>query len=77
MSVMIEGMDKPDACISADGAYYGDCPMDRVWCAQRFAPENMTMGQATEERTGKLPDWCPLVPIRYKGYGEWEVEEDA
>lgn len=61
MSVVILGMEIPTVCIQGD--WYGNCPMDRLWCAQRFAPKGMTMGQISEEQQDKLPDWCPLRPL--------------
>lgn len=48
----------PKVCIAKDG-WQGSCPMDRLWCAQRFAPEDYTMGQIWEDQTDQIPDWCP------------------
>jgi len=62
MGVYIEKLKKPDVCITEDG-WCGNCPMDRTWCAQRFAPEDRTMGQIYEDRMGKVPYWCPLVDV--------------
>lgn len=64
MSLVILGMEMPKACIQGD--WYGNCPTDRLWCAQRFAPKGMTMGQITDEQQDKLPDWCPLRPLPEK-----------
>lgn len=64
MSVLIKGMEMPTVCI--EGGWYGNCPMDRLWCAQRFAPEGYTMRQINADRQDKLPDWCPLRPLPEK-----------
>ena len=61
MAILIEGMEMPEQCI-VNGCYYGNCPLDRLWCMQRYAPEGYTMGQAYQDRDGKRPDWCPLRP---------------
>jgi len=61
MSVIVMGMEMPAVCVQGD--WYGNCPMDRTWCAQRFAPKGMTMGQIGKEQQDKLPDWCPLRPL--------------
>lgn len=73
MSVVVLGMEIPTVCIQGD--WYGNCPMDRLWCAQRFAPKGMTMGQISEERQDKLPDWCPLRPLPEK-HGDL-IDRDA
>ena len=64
MSVIVKGMEMPTVCI--EGGWYGNCPMDRLWCAQRFAPEGYTMGQINADRQDKLPEWCPLRPMPEK-----------
>ena len=62
MSVVVWGMEMPKVCITKND-WYGHCPMDRIWCAQRYAPKNYTMGQVFDDQYGKLPDWCPLRPL--------------
>ena len=64
MSVIVMGLEMPTVCI--EGGWYGNCPMDRLWCAQRFAPEGYTMRQINADRQDKLPDWCPLRPLPEK-----------
>lgn len=64
MGVYIPSMEMPTVCIHGD--WFGNCPMDRTWCAQRFAPKGMTMGQIAKEQQDKLPDWCPLRPLPEK-----------
>lgn len=64
MSVIIKGMKMPTVCIS--GNWYGNCPMDRVWCAQQFAPPGYTMKLIHEDQQDNLPDWCPLRPLPEK-----------
>lgn len=64
MSVIVKGMEMPTVCIEGD--WYGNCPMDRLWCAQRFAPEGYTMRQIDADQQDKLPDWCPLRPLPEK-----------
>lgn len=64
MAVYIPSMEMPTVCIHGD--WFGNCPMDRTWCAQRFAPKGMTMGQIAEEQQDKLPEWCPLRPLPEK-----------
>lgn len=63
MSILIKGMEMPTVCITEDG-WFGNCPMDRTWCQQRFAPPETTMGEAYKARLGKLPEWCPLTPAQ-------------
>ena len=63
--VIIKGMEKPKECITKDG-WYGNCPMDRTWCTQMFAPVDITNGQAYRDCEGKIPDWCPLVEITFE-----------
>lgn len=65
MSVVVEGMNMPTACVTDDG-WYGNCPMDRVWCAMRFKPEYEEGQRIIDEITGKLPEWCPLRPLSDK-----------
>ena len=68
--VIIRGMEMPPVCITEDG-FYGHCPMDRVWCAQRFAPYWTRTGQAYKSMIEGRPDWGPLRPAQ-----EWiSVEE--
>ena len=64
MSVVVMGLEMPTVCI--EGGWYGNCPMDRLWCAQRFAPEGYTMRQINADRQDKLPGWCPLRPMPEK-----------
>jgi hypothetical protein len=67
MSVVVLNMEMPRACI--DGHYYGNCPMDRVWCAQRFAPEGRSQADIFRDRKDKVPDWCPIRPLP-DGHGD-------
>ena len=62
MGVYIKGMKKPIMCITEDG-FMGGCPMDRIWCMQRFAPRDKNVGECYKEMTGTTPCWCPLVNI--------------
>lgn len=64
--ILIRGMKMPTVCI--DNGWYGNCPMDRSWCAQRFAPKDSTNESAHKEQWNKLPSWCPLIPIP-EGHG--------
>ena len=64
--ILIRGMEMPTVCI--DNGWYGNCPMDRSWCAQRFAPKDSTNESAHKEQWNKLPSWCPLRPIP-EGHG--------
>ena len=73
MSVVVIGMEMLRACI--DGLYYGNCPMDRLWCAQRFAPEGRSQADIFRDRKDKVPDWCPLRPLP-DGYGRL-IDADA
>ena len=54
----------PKVCVTKDG-YCGSCPMDRLWCAQRFAPDGYTMGQIHKDQEDQVPDWCPLVEYQF------------
>lgn len=65
MSVVILGMEMPKVCIT-EGGWYHSCPMDRTWCAQRFAPKGLTNVQIFESQECKIPDWCPLRPLPEK-----------
>ena len=64
--LVIRGMEMPAVCI--DNGWYGNCPMDRSWCAQRFAPEGSTTEDVHKEQWNKLPSWCPLAPLP-EGHG--------
>ena len=64
--LVIRGMAMPKVCI--DNGWYGNCPMDRSWCAQRFAPKDSTNESAHKDQWNKLPSWCPLVPLP-EGHG--------
>ena len=64
--ILIRGMEMPKVCI--DNGWYGNCPMDRSWCAQRFAPKDSTNESAHKDQWNKLPSWCPLVPLP-EGHG--------
>lgn len=64
MSILIKGMEMPKVCI--DNGWYGNCPLDRTWCAQRFAPEGSTNGSVHKDQWNKLPSWCPIVPLPEK-----------
>lgn len=68
MSECIVRMEMPHVCITKNG-YYGYCPMDRVWCIQRNAPPNITMREAYEAMTDKIPSWCPIVCSIPEGHG--------
>ena len=48
----------PKVCITKEG-WHGYCPMDRIWCAQRYAPKDYVMGQIYADMDGKIPSWCP------------------
>lgn len=65
MSVIVMGMDMPTVCVTDDG-WYGNCPIDRVWCAMRFKPEYEEGQRIIDEITGKRPDWCPIRPLPEK-----------
>ena len=65
--LVIRGMEMPTVCI--DNGWYGNCPMDRSWCAQRFAPKDSTNESAHKDQWNKLPSWCPLVPLP-EGHGK-------
>ena len=65
MGVYIPNMEMPQVCVTDDG-WYGNCPMDRVWCAMRFKPEYEEGQWLIDEITGKLPAWCPLRPLPEK-----------
>lgn len=65
--LVIRGMEMPTVCI--DNGWYGNCPMDRSWCAQRFAPKDSTNGSAHKDQWNKLPSWCPLLPLP-EGHGD-------
>ena len=60
MSECVVRMEMPRVCITENG-YYGYCPMDRVWCIQRNAPPDITMREAYEAMTDKIPFWCPII----------------
>lgn len=55
-------MPMPKVCIENDGTY-SDCPMNRLRCAHKFAPEGYTYGEIKRDQTGKLPTWCPLIDL--------------
>lgn len=52
--MLIVDMPMPKVCITKDG-YYGNCPMDRVWCAQRNAPSGTIMRDVYAEMTDNIP----------------------
>ena len=62
MGIYIKGMKMPKVCLTKDG-YAGSCPMERIWCAQRYAPSGYTMGKMYADMIEKVPDWCPLVEL--------------
>lgn len=64
MSVVVIGMEMPRVCI--DGHHLGNCPIDRLWCSQRFAPKERDGWEIYKDRKDKLPDWCPLRPLPEK-----------
>ncbi len=68
MSECVVRMEKPHVCIT-DNGYYGYCPMDRVWCIQRNAPPDITMREAYEAMTDKIPSWCPIICSLPEGHG--------
>lgn len=57
-------MEMPTVCV--DGDWYGNCPLDRLWCAQRFAPKGYTLGKMIADQQDKLPKWCPLPEFEYE-----------
>lgn len=69
MSKLIIEMAKPEVCITKDG-YYGNCPMDRVWCVQRNAPSGTKMGDAYAEMTDNIPSWCPIKGVLPDEHGD-------
>lgn len=73
MSVVVLNMEMPRACI--DGHYYGNCPMDRLWCAQRFAPEGRSQKDIFRDREDKVPDWCPIrhLPEKHGRLGDLDA----
>lgn len=68
MSEVVVRMEMPRVCITENG-YYGYCPMDRVWCIQGNAPPDITMREAYEAMTDKIPSWCPIICSLPKGHG--------
>ena len=68
MSECVVRMEMPLVCITENG-YYGYCPMDRVWCIQRNAPPDITMREAYEAMTDKIPSWCPIICQLPEGHG--------
>lgn len=54
-------MEMPTVCV--DGDWHGSCPLDRLWCAQRFAPKGYTTAKIVADQQDKLPKWCPLKPF--------------
>ena len=68
MSECVVRMEMPRVCIT-DNGYYGYCPMDRIWCIQRNAPPNITMREAYEAMTDKIPSWCPIICSLPEGHG--------
>ena len=71
--LVIRRMEMPKVCI--DNGWYGNCPMDRSWCAQRFAPKDSTNESAHKDQWNKLPSWCPLLPLP-EGHGRL-IDADA
>ena len=68
MSECVVRMEMPLVCITENG-HYGYCPMDRVWCIQRNAPPDITMREAYEAMTDKIPSWCPIICQLPEGHG--------
>ncbi len=68
MSECVVRMEMPRVCITENG-YYGYCPMDKVWCIQRNAPPDITMGEAYKAMTNKIPSWCPIICQLPEGHG--------
>ena len=75
MSECVVRMEMPHVCITENG-YYGYCPMDRVWCIQRNAPPDITMREAYEAMTEKIPSWCPILCQLPEGHGRL-IDADA
>ena len=68
MSECVVRMEIPHVCITENG-FYGYCPMDRVLCAERNSPPDMTIREAYEAMTDKIPSWCPIICSLPKGHG--------
>ena len=68
MSECVVRMEMPRVCITENG-YHGYCPMDRVWCIQRNAPPDITMCEAYEAMTDKIPSWCPIICALPENHG--------
>lgn len=56
-------MEMPKECISEDG-WQGYCPMERIWCAQRYAPKGYTTGQIFDDMCNGRPSWCPWEEVK-------------
>ena len=56
-------LEKPKVCVTKNGSHRS-CPMNRLWCAQRFAPKDYTLGQIDKDQIGKVPDWCPWKEVQ-------------
>lgn len=69
MSKLIVEMEMPKVCITK-GGYYGNCPMDRVWCIQRNAPSEMVIKDAYADMTESIPSWCPIKGVLPEEHGE-------
>lgn len=74
--MLIIDMPMPKVCITKDG-YYGNCPMDRVWCVQRNAPSGTKMGNAYAEMTENIPSWCPIKGELPDGERKEKTNEQA
>ena len=74
MKLIVE-MEMPKVCMTKDG-FYGDCPMDRLWCVQRNAPSGTKMRDAYAEMRGNIPSWCPIKGVLPEEHGDL-IDRDA
>ena len=75
MSKLIVEMEMPKVCMTRDG-FYGDCPMDRLWCVERNAPSGTKMIDAYAEMRDNIPSWCPIKGILPEEHGDL-IDRDA
>ena len=69
MTKLIVEMEMPKVCMTKDG-FYGDCPMDRLWCVQRNAPSGTKMIDAYAELKDNIPSWCPIKGVLPDEHGD-------
>ena len=69
MSKLIIEMEMPQVCMTKDG-FYGNCPMNRLWCVQRNAPSGTKMRDAYAEMKDNIPSWCPIVGVLPEEHGD-------